>query len=123
MRKVPVQVIREATIKQPAPQPSAPITLDALAQNLALIASLTPGDVRRFTIIAGGVFIALQQAMMSAPEADKLLDIKEAATRLGVSTDYLYRNFRSLPYAVTMGRAKRFSAQGIERAQAPKAHK
>lgn len=47
--------------------------------------------------------------------ADELLKIQEAARRLELSPDYLYRHSRQLPFTVRIGRRLRFSAQGIER--------
>ena len=44
---------------------------------------------------------------------DQLLDIAEAAARLGVSKDYLYRNHSRLPFVRRMGTALRFSAAGL----------
>ncbi len=51
----------------------------------------------------------------SAPaQPDTLLDAKEAARRLGLSVDALYRR-KDWPFAVRIGRRVRFSAQGVER--------
>jgi excisionase family DNA binding protein len=44
-----------------------------------------------------------------------LLGIDDAAEKLGVSRDYLYRNHPSLPFTRRMGKALRFSAAGIEK--------
>ncbi len=49
------------------------------------------------------------------PEAlDKLLDVEEAARRLSLSCDHLYRHAKELPFTVRIGRRLRFSAKGIE---------
>jgi len=45
---------------------------------------------------------------------DSLLDVDEAATRLGVSPHYLYRNHGRFPFTRRMGRSLRFSSSGIE---------
>ena len=45
---------------------------------------------------------------------DELLDIEEAARRLGVSVGYLYRHHRRLPFTRRMGRRLLFSANGIQ---------
>ena len=45
---------------------------------------------------------------------DSLLGVVEAASRLGVSQHYLYRNHPRLPFTRRMGRALRFSSNGIE---------
>jgi excisionase family DNA binding protein len=46
---------------------------------------------------------------------DHLLTIEQAAKQLAVSKDFLYRNAKSLPFAIRLGRSLRFSASGIER--------
>jgi excisionase family DNA binding protein len=46
---------------------------------------------------------------------DRLLDVEEAAQRLGTSQDYLYRHSRKLPFTVRVGSRLRFSSRGIER--------
>jgi hypothetical protein len=46
--------------------------------------------------------------------ADRLLTIDEAAAVLNTSKDYLYRNWRKLPFVVQLSpRQLRFSLQGI----------
>ena len=45
---------------------------------------------------------------------DELLDVAEAAERLGISKDYLYRHHDKFPFTRRMGRGLRFSALGIE---------
>ena len=47
------------------------------------------------------------------PQSDKLLDINEAASRLGVSTGYLYRHARGFPFTRRIGRKLLFSSLGI----------
>jgi excisionase family DNA binding protein len=48
-------------------------------------------------------------------EEDRLLEVEEAARRLAVSKDTLYRKARDLPFTVRIGGNVRFSAQGISR--------
>jgi predicted DNA-binding transcriptional regulator AlpA len=50
-----------------------------------------------------------------APEGDRLLDVEEAARKLGKSKDYLYRHAVNYPFTVRDGRSLRFSEQGIEK--------
>ena len=46
---------------------------------------------------------------------DRLLKIDEAAERLQMSKDWLYRNWRKLPFAIHLSeRNIRFSLKGIE---------
>jgi hypothetical protein len=44
---------------------------------------------------------------------EQLVDIDEAAGRLGMSPDYLYRNWRALPFAKKEGSRVLFSISGI----------
>ncbi len=46
---------------------------------------------------------------------DSLLTVQEAATRLGTSTDWLYRHACKLPFTIKNGRQLRFSSKGIDR--------
>jgi excisionase family DNA binding protein len=46
---------------------------------------------------------------------DELLTVDEAAARMKVSTDYLYRHGAKLPFTVRQGRMLRFSANGLEK--------
>ena len=48
-------------------------------------------------------------------EEDRLLDVKEAAARLSVTVDWLYRHAGALPFTVRTGRKLRFSSAGIVR--------
>src|SRR5437867_1168465 len=48
-------------------------------------------------------------------EPDENLQVEEAARRLGVSKDWLYKNARRLPFSVRIGRRLLFSARGLER--------
>jgi len=45
---------------------------------------------------------------------DELIDIEEAARRLGVSCSYLYRNHGRYSFSRRVGRSLRFSAQGLQ---------
>lgn len=51
----------------------------------------------------------------AAPHEDTLIGAEDAAKRLGVSTDWIYRRTRSLPFVVRVGRHVRFSSTGIDR--------
>ena len=46
---------------------------------------------------------------------DENLSAQEAARRLGLSRDWLYRNAGELPFTVRIGRRLLFSARGLER--------
>jgi hypothetical protein len=46
---------------------------------------------------------------------DRLLEVKDAAQRLGVGPDWVYRRVNTLPFIVRLGRTVRVSAAGLER--------
>lgn len=49
-------------------------------------------------------------------QEDRMLEIDEAATKLGVTKDYLYRHAKTLPFTVRVApRQLRFSLHGIGR--------
>ena len=59
-------------------------------------------------------------ARLSTPVAapvghDELLGVPEAARRLGVSEDYLYRHATGYPFTRRQGRKLLFSARGIDK--------
>ena len=47
--------------------------------------------------------------------SEALLDVREAAVRLSVSRDWLYRRAKKLPFARRLGRSVRFDAAGLAR--------
>jgi len=47
-------------------------------------------------------------------EVDENLSAAEAARRLGLSKDYLYRHADKMPFTVKIGRRVLFSARGLE---------
>jgi predicted DNA-binding transcriptional regulator AlpA len=51
----------------------------------------------------------------SQSQADELLSAPEAARRLGISQDYLYRHHHDFPFTRRVGRRLLFSALGIEK--------
>ena len=46
---------------------------------------------------------------------DRLLTVEEAAKKLGLSTDWLYRRAGKLLFTVRLGRQLRFSERGLDR--------
>lgn len=51
----------------------------------------------------------------AVPEVDGNTSVAEAARRLGVSASYLYKNARSLPFMVRIGRRRVCSLARLER--------
>jgi len=62
--------------------------------------------------------IAWSRLTSTAPSAkqagDELIDIEEAARRLGVSCSFLYRNHGKYAFSRRVGRSLRFSSQGLQ---------
>lgn len=56
----------------------------------------------------------LEDKNENGADGDQLLDVAEAAARLSVSPDYLYRH-NNLPFVRRVGRKLLFSAQGIDK--------
>ena len=59
--------------------------------------------------------LARALALTSGPDAgDSLLTVAQAAPRLGVSPDWLYRRADRLPFTRRLGRQLRFSSLGLD---------
>jgi excisionase family DNA binding protein len=54
-------------------------------------------------------------ALFSNSEPEKMLSIAEAAQRLNMSRDYLYRHGKEFPFMLKIGRKLLFSNSGIDR--------
>jgi predicted DNA-binding transcriptional regulator AlpA len=99
-------------------------SLMALVNDQAKIALLPPevipvirGELARIdTLLLMRLSMAyLTGAGERCAEGDRLLDVNEAARKLGKSTDFLYRHATKYPFTVRDGRSLRFSEQGIEK--------
>lgn len=64
------------------------------------------------TAIASRLIVNDEEA---ADDADQMLTVEEAAARLGVSADWVYRRSKSLPFIVRFGRNVRCSARELDR--------
>ena len=98
-------------------------TLDDLASNPSKAAMLPP-DVARSLWVRGHVALgALAPVIATTPspiagtaEEERLLTVDDAAVKLGVTRDWLYRRAKSLPFTVRPSPGKvRFSLRGIEK--------
>ena len=78
----------------------------------ALVAMLTAAEMK-----AKARYLTHAMASMSAAAAadDRVLGVKEAADRLGVSPDWIYRRSKKLPFVVRVGGKLGCSSRGIER--------
>src|SRR5215471_12437630 len=78
------------------------------APDSTMLVTITVGQLREL------VREAIQAATTSPQEADRLLTAEEAAEMLSMSTDWLYRNAKKLPFTRKLGpKMLRFSQQGI----------
>jgi excisionase family DNA binding protein len=57
-------------------------------------------------------YARLSAGPVPAQQSDDLLTVKQAATKLGCSVDYLYK--RDFPFVRRLGRKRMFSRNGIE---------
>ncbi len=73
---------------------------------VSLMGLLAAAQIRLAKIVAD---LAMSQT------EDRLLDVDEAAQKLGVQPGWLYRRTRNLPFLVRLDGQIRFSAAGIDR--------
>jgi hypothetical protein len=70
------------------------------------------GELETIRAIAWSRLTATAPATKQA--GDELVDIEEAARRLGMSCSFLYRNHGKYAFSRRVGRSLRFSSQGIQ---------
>ena len=75
------------------------------------------GELARLdSLLQERLFLANRIGDTERPGAgDRLLNVQEAAEKLSLSEDYLYRHSDKLPFTVRIGGQLRFSEAGIER--------
>ena len=85
---------------------------------LLAIRQTTPEELPEFIgeleSLKAAAWARLTSPVPTAQQHDSLLSVEEAAERLGMSTDYLYRNSKKLPFTRRMGRKVLFSSAGID---------
>jgi hypothetical protein len=86
-----------------------PQYIGSLAQLLSRAEVAMGALTRRLPVVFNGKTV-------QTASGDRLLDVHEAAKKLGRSEDWLYRNAKKLPFTVRNpdGRGVQFSEQGIE---------
>jgi len=94
-----------------------PETLESV---LAMAGTLPSGELPRFCgRLEEARLIALARLQAPTvkpdPQKDELLSVADAAQRLAVSKEFLYRNHAQLPFTRRMGRKLLFSSLGLER--------
>lgn len=95
----------------------------ALVERLEQVIAQSPVEqlpvlLAALSALAGRLAVRLltvPERRQDAGVADENLSVEEAARRLGVSTEYLYRHAKRLPFTRRVGRRLLFSARGLER--------
>ena len=72
------------------------------------------GQLRELETRAQARLFTEARAIDAASRSEQLLDIAEAARRLHTTEDYLYHNWKKLPFAHKYSWGLRFSAAGID---------
>ena len=102
-------------------QVAEPVDLAALVEDPARVATVPPGRIPALLSQLSAMQGAMAARLISADRdesvsaEDTLLTVDQAAERLGVSTDWLFRRSRTLPFVGRLGRHLRFSNRGIDR--------
>jgi predicted DNA-binding transcriptional regulator AlpA len=88
---------------------SDPARISALPKDA--IAELRGQIAKLDTLLLSRLLVGCEDR--SGADGDRLLDVAEAAAKLGLSRDALYRN--EYPFVVKIGNRRRFSERGIEK--------
>jgi hypothetical protein len=98
--------------------------VDRFIEVLDLTIAATPQeDLPALITVLSAKAAAAAARILSAPRVgdvdhkgpDGNVPVHDAARRLGVSPDWLYKNAHRLPFALRIGRRLLFSARGLER--------
>ena len=89
------------------------ILADLLEQARSVPSEAIPSFLGRLEEARVTALARLQQPQATAMQPDKLRSVEEAAERLAVSPEYLYRNSKTLPFARRVGRRLLFTEKGI----------
>jgi excisionase family DNA binding protein len=98
-----------------------PVNLATLVEDPAKVANVPPTRIPALLSQLSALQSAIAARLIAADRdesttaADTLLTVAQAAERLGVSKDWLFRRSRTLPFVVRLGRHLRFSSRGIDR--------
>jgi excisionase family DNA binding protein len=97
------------------------VVLADLVEDPAKVANVPPTRIPALLSQLSAVQTAMTARLISADRdeptstEDTLLTVDQAAERLGVSKDWLFRRSRTLPFVVRLGRHLRFSSRRIDR--------
>jgi hypothetical protein len=74
------------------------------------------GELAKFdTMLLARILDERNRRDEKSNEFDQLLNVQQAAAKLGVSVDYIYKRAPVFPFTVREGRRVLFSQQGVER--------
>lgn len=102
-------------------QPDDSVDLASLVEDPGRVAAVPPARIPALLSQLSAVQSAMAARLISADRdnaesgEDTLLTVEQAAQRLGVSKDWLFRRSRTLPFVVRLGRHLKFSSRGIDR--------
>jgi excisionase family DNA binding protein len=85
--------------------------LDSLKE---MPADRLPDLMGELEVIRATALLRISSAMPSTQTRDELITVEQAAERLGLSTDYLYRHSKQLPFTRRVGRKLMFSSLRID---------
>src|SRR5262249_19822028 len=99
---------------------SESLDLTSLLEDPGKVATIPPSKIPALLSQLSAVQSAMAARLVAADHEeatsdDALLTVEQAAQRLGVSKDWLFRRSRTLPFVVRLGRHLRFSNRGIDR--------
>jgi predicted DNA-binding transcriptional regulator AlpA len=86
--------------------------LEAVARTAPL--ERLPDLIAQVEALKARLYARLTSSSPAPAARDRLLNVREAAQKLGRSPDWLYRHGSELPFVIRDGRLLRFSEQGIE---------
>lgn len=86
-----------------------------LERLLKLPLETVPAAMAHVAAVQSALAARLLNAENKSDLNDELLDVEEAAEKLGVSKDWLYTRSDTLPFVVRLGRKLKFSVRGIEK--------
>ena len=101
--------------------PASSIDLNALISDPTNVQKIDPAKIAPLMAQLSAIQASMAARLLAGADTGKshadetLLTVAEAAQRLGVSTDWLYRRTKSLPFVVRVGRNVRFGSGGIDR--------
>jgi excisionase family DNA binding protein len=105
---------------------SGGVDITRLIEDPRLVAQLSPEAVRAVLAASAAMVVqlaALQPVLLArllevdgtpTESAEGLLDVEEAAKKIGMSRDWLYRHAKGLPFTRRVGRALRFDRVGLD---------